>query len=138
MLLRNARLRRPWLLLLGIVKPKGVIQHDGLAKGTGLSFPEVINLGLYRRCHGTCVDILLHIGGQLQHGELHRGLLLLHRRIRVQDVLLGGHEPAGCDRGRSTKSDILNELRFLDRSPSGGRRSLHLGRVALRLHHALW
>lgn len=135
-LLRNRGVRSP-RLLLGGVQAKGVVQHNRLTKGRWLSFPEVVHLGLNRCCHGAQVGKLLHIWGQLEHGELHWGLLSLSRRVRMQDVLLWSHESTGCNRGWRAESGVLNELRFLDGRPSGGWRSLHLRRAALGLHQVL-
>lgn len=135
-LLRNGGVRSP-RLLLGGVQSKGVVQHDRLTKGRWLSLPEVVDLGLNRCCHGSQVGKLLHIWGQMQHGELHWGLLLLRRGVRMQDVVLWSHESTGCDRRWRTESGVLNELRFLDGRPSGWWRSLHLCRAALWLHQVL-
>jgi hypothetical protein len=70
--------------LLGCVQTKRIVKHNRLtqvANRTRLCVPEVVSLRLDRSCHRTHVTKLLHVRRDLQHRELHRGLLLVHRRI---------------------------------------------------------
>lgn len=134
----------PWKLLMRSVQAKRIIEHDRrcldeVLYRTWLDIPEAVSLRVHRSSHRAHVTELLHVGRQLQHGKLHRSLLLLvHLRIRLKDVLLGSHEPTRRNRRRSTERDILHELRLLDRSASCWWWSLYLARIAMRKGHVLW
>lgn len=126
--------------LLSCVQSERVIEHDGLTQITNrtrLRVPEVDSLRLDRSSHRAHVTKLLHIGRYLQHRVLHGGVLLVHWRIRVQNVLVGSHEPTRGNGRRCAERGGLHHLRLLDGSTSCRRRSLHLARFALRKGHVL-
>lgn len=137
------------MILLRCIKAERVIQHDGLTQcRTCLCLPEIASLQLDRCCGRTHVAKVLHLRRELQHGELHRCLLLWHRQwslhLRLLLLLLRRHKPPRRNGRRSAEGYILDRLRLLDRGSSSRRRRVHLGVVILhwhglrgrRLHHA--